>query len=91
MKLRALLPLGVELKKGAALVIDKGAPWTLPFLTCWRRGCAAELMLSASLERRLRAGRVLTVTVTGLTVAKPVRFQFSLKGLNRALRRLRRK
>ena len=91
LKLRVLLPLGIGLAKGSMLSVDKAAPRKVPYLACWRRGCAIELTVPSLLERRLRVGRMLTVTAFAIQGAKPLRFRFSLKGLSRAIRRLRSK
>jgi invasion protein IalB len=86
-----LLPLGVGLAKGTMLSVDKAAPRKLPYLACWRRGCSIELTVPSLLERRLRIGKNLTVTAFAVKGAKPLHFRFSLKGLGRAIRRLRSK
>ena len=91
LKLRMLLPLGVALAKGTKLTVDKAAPRKMPYLTCLRSGCMAELTVPSILERRLHVGNTLTVTVFSLKGAKPIRFQFSLKGLTRAILKLRSK
>ena len=34
-------PLGAKLARGAVLIIDDGAPVSVPFDTCWQSGCLA--------------------------------------------------
>ena len=91
LKLRVLLPLGIGLAKGTMLSVDKAASRKVPYFACWRRGCVAELTVPSLFERRLRVGSNLTVTAFAIKGAKPLRFRFSLKGLSRAIRRLRSK
>jgi invasion protein IalB len=89
LNLRAQLPHGVALAKGVRLSIDKGAPLKISYLTCGRYGCLAETRVSSSFQRRLSAGKILTVSISSLKGTKPLSFGFSLKGLTRAIRRLR--
>ena len=91
LKLRVLLPLGIGLAKGTRLSVDKAASRKVPYLACWRPGCVIELTVPSLLERRLRVGKILTLTAFAIKGAKPLRFRFSLKGLSRAIRRLRSK
>ena len=89
--LRALTPLGAVLTKGAVLVVDDGAPTSVPFLACWPRGCVAETALTPDLEAALRAGLTLAVLVQSADTGQTVRFELSLDGITRALDELRKK
>ena len=89
--LRALTPLGAVLSGGAALVVDDGAPTSVPFLACWPRGCVAETTLTPDLEAALRAGLILAVVVESADTGQTVRFELSLDGMTRALDQLREK
>lgn len=91
MLLRALAPLGAVLAEGAVLVVDDGAPETIPFLSCWPRGCVAETALTPDLEAALRAGLTLVVLVKSADTGQTVRFELSLDGITRALDELRKK
>ena len=89
--LRALTPLGAVLAAGAALMVDDGAPTSVPFLACWPRGCVAETALTPGLEAALRAGLILAVVVESADTGQTVRFELSLDGMTRALDQLREK
>ena len=91
MFLRALTPLGAVLSGGAALVVDDGAPTSVPFLACWPRGCVAETALTPDLEAALRAGLILAVLVQSADTSQTVRFELSLDGITRALDEFRKK
>ena len=87
--LRALTPLGTKLAEGAVLSIDEIASDTVPFDTCWQRGCVAETPLTDELDAALRAGTTLAVEVIASDTGQPIRFELTLDGVNRALRRLK--
>lgn len=89
--LRTLTPLGAVLSGGATLMIDDGAPTSVPFLACWPRGCVAETTLTPDLEAALRAGLTLAVVVESADTGQTVRFELSLDGMTRALDQLREK
>ena len=75
--------------EAAVLVVDDGAPTSVPFLACWPRGCVAETALTPDLEAALRAGLTLAVLVVSAENGQTIRFELSLDGITRALDRLR--
>jgi invasion protein IalB len=89
--LRALTPLGAKLASGAELIIDDDEPISVPFDSCWQRGCIAETPLTPKLEAALRDGLVLAVVVVSSDTDQTIRFELSLAGVKRALEQLRKK
>jgi invasion protein IalB len=85
--LRALTPLGGMLTDGLALIVDEAEPKNAPFVSCWPRGCIAEMPLSSRLEKSLRAGKTLAIQVVSAENGQTVRFELSLDGISAALNR----
>ena len=55
------LPLGVDLRSGAALRVDKNEEISLQFLRCTNQGCDVSLKLSGDFVNSLKAGNTLYV------------------------------
>ena len=58
-----ILPLGIALPPGVALVIDGGAELPMRVERCEPRGCLVELLLEPDVLARLKAGRKATALV----------------------------
>lgn len=58
-----ILPLGIALPPGVALIIDGGAELPMRVERCEPRGCLVELLLEPDLLARLKAGRKATALV----------------------------
>lgn len=86
--MRALVPLGAKISAGAVVQVDENPPVTMPFDSCWQRGCIAELALTAELEAQLRGGEKLAVSVEAADTGRTVRFELALKGFAKAVDRL---
>ena len=85
--IRALTPLGAVLTDGLALIIDDTEPVSIPYLSCWPRGCIAEMPLPSRLEASLRAGNSLAILVVSADNGQTIRFELSLEGVSAALNR----
>ncbi|MEO1469924.1 MAG: invasion associated locus B family protein [Pseudomonadota bacterium] len=85
---RFLTPLGPDLARGLELSVDEADAVTVPFLTCYQRGCIAETALDTLLGQMLRAGDVMALRLIAAESGRGVRFEVSLDGVDRALDRL---
>ncbi len=83
------MPLGVDLRPGAVLSIDKGQETKLVYLQCTNAGCDASLRLNPQMVRTLKAGNVINVGFRGWGQTKVTVVKASLKGFSRAFGRLR--
>lgn len=81
-----LVPLMVALPKGATVSIDGAAGTPLPFLTCLPGGCVAPYQLDEQKLGKLRSGKKLSVTVSGVQ-GQPLSAAFSLNGFAKAIQR----
>jgi len=55
------LPLGIDLRPGAVVMIDDGEEFQLPFLQCVNDGCAVSRLIDEDLLNQLRLGTQLKV------------------------------
>ncbi len=83
------MPLGVDLRPGAIMRIDKGPETRLVYLQCTNAGCDASLPIDSKNLKALKAGNTLNVGFrpwgrTRVTVVKA-----SLKGFTKAFRGLK--
>ena len=65
--LRITVPEPVALSPGARIVVDQDPPITIPFSTCYRNGCLAEIDASPELIARMKSGQTLFVQAVALT------------------------
>jgi invasion protein IalB len=83
-----LLPLGLDLARGAQLKIDDAAlEGTMAFSTCIPQGCLLPFMFKTETVAKLRAGKVLGIAVAAINPPQPIALAVSLKGLTGALNR----
>ncbi|MDO9499608.1 invasion associated locus B family protein [Falsiroseomonas sp.] len=81
LRLVAQLPVNIRVAEPLRLVMEGEAPLALPFQTCNRLGCFAELEMREDALRRLRArpadqpGRIEWRDATGQEVALPISFR----------------
>lgn len=62
-RLQLFLPVGLYMRPGVKLTVDKGSAHTIPFSWCLTNTCIAGEALSAALLRELENGKNLTVEV----------------------------
>jgi invasion protein IalB len=83
-----LLPLGLDLARGAQLKIDDAAlEGTVAYSTCIPQGCLLPFMFKTETVAKLRAGKVLGIAVAAINPPQPIALAVSLKGLTGALNR----
>ena len=73
------LPLGLYIPAGATYRVDGGAPQSLDFRACDRKGCYAQTVLTPELLASLRSGSKLILGFQTLA-QKPIQLSFSLGG-----------
>jgi invasion protein IalB len=84
---RSMSPLGAILTDGVALIVDDAEPVTAQYISCWPRGCMAEVPAKLGLLTALRAGKQLAVQVKSAETGQTIRFELSLEGISAALDR----
>lgn len=62
-RLQLFLPVGLYVRPGVKLTVDKGTAYTIPFSWCLTNTCIAGDAASAALLREMEAGRSLAVEV----------------------------
>jgi invasion protein IalB len=62
-RLQLFLPVGLYMRPGVKLTVDKGSAHTIPFSWCLTNTCIAGEALSPALLRELESGKSLTVEV----------------------------
>jgi invasion protein IalB len=85
--IRMLTPLGAVLTDGIAVIVDGAGEERIPYISCWPRGCIAEMPLTHRLEKTLRAGNTLAILVISSDTGQTIRFELSLEGVSAALNR----
>ncbi len=83
------MPLGIDLRVGAALKIDKGKEIPLQFLQCTKAGCDTSLKLDNQLLQSLKAGIDLNVGFKAWGSNQTTVIKASLKGFTRSFSALR--
>ena len=63
---RVTLPSPVQLQYGSRVIIDRQAPLTRPFVTCFTNGCMADYEGTPDLIGKLKHGQMLTVLAINL-------------------------
>ena len=80
------MPLGVDLRRGAVLRVDKGKEIPVQYLRCTNSGCDASLKLDSEILKALKAGNGLLVGFLPWGGNKTTAVNASLKGFARALK-----
>jgi invasion protein IalB len=63
---RITLPLPLQLKFGARMIIDQQEPVRASFVTCFPNGCLAEVAGTADFVEKLKKGQMLTIQAINL-------------------------
>lgn len=80
------MPLGVDLRAGAAMKVDEGKEIPLQFLQCTNLGCDSSILLNDELLQKLKKGSKLTVGFLPWGSNKPTAVNASLSGFTKALK-----
>ena len=83
------MPLGVDLRRGAVLRVDKGKEIPVQYLRCTKSGCDASLKLDSEILKALKAGNGLLVGFLPWGGNKTTAVNASLKGFAKAFETLR--
>lgn len=83
------MPLGVDLRPGAVLKVDKGLDIPVKYLQCTQKGCDASIKLDAGFLKTLRAGNKLFVGFRPWGSPKTTVVGASLKGFTAKLNALK--
>lgn len=83
-----VMPFGLKLAEGVALVAPDEAPMELAFSTCLPAGCILPLSLDAALVERLSKGGVAELRAVAADGGKGVTFSLPLDGFGPAFGRL---
>ena len=83
------MPLGVDLRRGAVLRVDKGKEIPVQYLRCTKSGCDASLKLDSQFIKALKAGNALSVGFLAWGGNKTTAVNASLKGFTKAFKTLR--
>ena len=78
------MPLGVDLRRGAVLRVDKGKEIPVRYLRCTKSGCDASLKLDSRFIKALKAGNGLLVGFLPWGGNKTTAVKASLKGFSKA-------
>ena len=62
-RLQVFLPVGLYVRAGAKLSVDKGKPYTIPFSWCLTNSCIAGDAANSALLREMESGKDLTIEV----------------------------
>jgi hypothetical protein len=65
-KFRVTLPSPLQLQFGTRLIIDKEAPLSSPFFTCFANGCMADYDSTSDLLGKLKKGQMLVIQAINL-------------------------
>jgi invasion protein IalB len=63
---RITLPSPLQLQYGTRVIVDKQAPLTAPFFTCFTNGCMADYEAAPDLIGKLKHGQMLTIQAINL-------------------------
>lgn len=83
------LPLGVDLRPGAVLKVDKGEDIPVRYLRCRETGCDVSVQLDSALLKAFQAGNVLHVVFRPWGTAQARGVRASLQGFSKAFKGLR--
>jgi invasion protein IalB len=83
------LPLGVDLRRGMVLRVDKGKEMTAPYLRCTGNGCTSRKLLTPKLLATLRRGNKLEVGFLPFASQETLVVPASLTGFTKAFARIR--
>ena len=83
------MPLGVDLRRGAVLRVDKGKEIPVQYLRCTNNGCDASLKLDSEILKALKAGNGLLVGFLPWGANKTTAVNASLKGFTKAFEALK--
>ena len=83
------MPLGVDLRRGAVLRVDKGKEIPVQFLRCTNSGCDASLKLDSGILKALKAGNGLLVGFLAWGANKTTVVTASLKGFTKAVKAIK--
>ena len=83
------MPLGVDLRRGAVLRVDKGKKIPVRYLRCTKSGCDASLKLDSRFIKALKAGNALSVGFLAWGGNKTTAVNAPLKGFAKAFKILR--
>ena len=83
------MPLGVDLRRGAVLRVDKGKEIPVQSLRCSKSGCDASLKLDSRFIKALKAGNSLSVGFLPWGSNKTTAVNAPLKGFAKAFKILR--
>mgnify|MGYP000040039518 CR=1 FL=1 len=83
------MPLGVDLRPGAVMRIDKGPEIRLTYLQCTNSGCDASLPLDGKILKALKSGNTINIGFRPWGQTKVTAIPASLKGFTKAFRGLK--
>ena len=83
------MPLGVDLRRGAGLRVDKGKEISVQYLRCSKSGCDASLKLDSEILKALKAGNGLLVGFLPWGTNKTTVINASLKGFTKAFKAIK--
>ena len=83
------MPLGVDLRRGAVLRVDKGKEISVQYLRCTKSGCDASLKLDSEILKALKAGNGLLVGFLPWGANKTTAVNASLKGFTKAFKAIK--
>jgi invasion protein IalB len=83
------MPLGVDLRRGAALRVDKGKEIPVRYLRCTNSGCDASLKLDSGILKALKAGNGLLVGFLPWGTNKTTVVGATLKGFTKAFKAIK--
>jgi invasion protein IalB len=79
------LPFGINLAKGVIVMVDGNPSYTLPFFTCYQRGCIVQSDLDSKRLGEITTGKYLNLAFVGINTDNWRSVSVPLKGLNQAL------
>ena len=83
------LPLGVDIRPGAVIQIDKNKEFILPYLRCTKMGCDVSMELNKKMLRSILSGIELRVGFRAWGNAKISVVKATLSGFTKTFRRLK--
>ena len=83
------LPLGVDLRSGVVVKIDKGKEFNIPYLQCRSFGCDVSIGINTQLLARLKKGSDMVVGFVAWGSAKTSLMKVSLKGFTKVYNQLK--
>ena len=83
------LPLGVDIRAGAVLQIDKNKEIRLPYLQCRRSGCDVSMVLDKKMLRLTKSGMRLKVGFRPWVTTETKMIVSSLSGFTKSFKLLK--